>query len=179
MSILGSCAGQNGDAFECGGTGNFIKWSVDLGADDFVVESVFMASEVAGTALSFVFWSGGTKKKVVLDGGGDTFRTVDILSSGSTGHGSSTLVASKYHTITLIRRDGLLAVFLDGVQLDSGPLPMADDIDAVGLGMGDGRLPFRRSCAHVWLPEAELLSRSNAVALLSALAHARPHTTVA
>ena len=45
---IGSCAGTDkaSDVYECEGTKNYIKWSLDLGKDDFEIRSEFKGVNV-------------------------------------------------------------------------------------------------------------------------------------
>jgi len=132
VSIIGTCAGVQAGAYRCGSTGKYIKWNIAYGRSDFTVVSHFHADRVAGTALTFVFWSGRTMQHVGLDGGrkffteGGTFGRVRHL-------GGTTLDTSRYQTIQLTRRGGILSVSLDGQPVAGmQSLPLSASIDAVG-----------------------------------------------
>lgn len=129
---IGSCAGTDyaSDVYECGGLKNYIKWSLDLGKEDFEIKSEFEAGEIAATALSFVLWSGKDMFHIGLDGKGKTL----FYSGGSWGQATildpTNLKPNTFQTIVIRRTGNVLKVALDGIEWDD--LSLTGSIDAVG-----------------------------------------------
>jgi len=130
VSVQGHCSGRQGSDYVCSGTGRYIKWNVDFGNSDFVVESEFKASSVAATALTFVLWSNSIMYHVGLDGAGN----VHFYQGGQWGGahllGSTNLDPSRYQKIKLRRTGNSLLVTFDGHEW--GALPLSASITAVG-----------------------------------------------
>jgi len=132
VSITGLCSGASGE-YVCGGKNKWIKWYVDFGSSDFVVESTFKATSVSGTALSFILWSGNALYYIGLDGSGNTF-----FHQGQHGAewggpyilGPTNLDTTRYQKIELRRTGNSLNVIFDGHEWS--PLSLNVDITAVG-----------------------------------------------
>jgi len=133
VTIIGSCQGQSGDEYVCGGTHNYIKWPVDFGRSNFVVESEFKAASVSTTALVLVLWSGNTVYNIGLDGGW-TGNNQFFYEGGNWGGakflGSTTLDPSRTQLISVKRLNDYLMVTFDGISWS--PLPFSVDVTAVG-----------------------------------------------
>ena len=130
VSIIGSCTGSQDGIYKCGGTNNFIKWSLDLGTENFEIKSEFKVDLVAGTALTFVLWSGNIELNIGLDGSGNTF----FYNSGNwrkgASLGKSNLKANTFQTIVIRRIGKQVQIALDEDKWKHIPLP--ESIDAVG-----------------------------------------------
>ena len=132
-SIIGSCLGAVSGQYVCGGTGNFIKWTKDLGTADFTLKSTFEAASLSTTALTFVLWVGSTLMQLGLDGHGETF----FYKGGAWGQtnlrlGASTLTPNKLQTITLVRISGKLSVSLNGTATPMQNIALPEAVTAVG-----------------------------------------------
>jgi len=130
VSVQGYCSGRQGSEYVCSGTQRYVKWNVDFGNSDFVVESEFKASSVAATALTFVLWSNSIMYHVGLDGAGN----VHFYQGGQWGGahllGSTNLDPSRYQKIELRRTGNSLLVTFDGHEW--GALSLSASITAVG-----------------------------------------------
>jgi len=131
VSVTGRrCRGRVGSKFVCGGTRRYIKWNVDIGNSDFVIESVFRASRVSATALVFVLWSGSTMYNVGLDGRGRVY----FYEGGNWGRATvlerTHLDPSRFQKIELRRTGDSLLVTFDGHEW--GALPLSASITAIG-----------------------------------------------
>jgi len=130
VSVQGHCSGRQGSDYVCSGTGRYIKWNVDFGNSDFVVESEFKASSVAATALTFVLWSNSIMYHVGLDGAGNTHFYQGGQWGGAHLLGSTNLDPSRYQKIKLRRTGNSLLVTFDGHEWTA--LPLSASITAVG-----------------------------------------------
>ena len=129
---VGYCAGTDytSNVYKCGGTRNYIKWSVDLGKEDFEIKSEFQVGKIAATALSFVLWSRNDMHHIGLDGRGKKL----VYKGGSWGEatilGPTDLKPNTFQTIVIRRTGNVLKVALDGKEWDD--LSLNESIDAVG-----------------------------------------------
>ena len=129
---IGSCAGTDkaSDVYECEGKEKYIKWSLDLGKENFGIKSEFKVGKIAATALSFVLWSGNDIWHIGLDGGGKQL----FYAGGSWGRGSNlgptNLKPNTFQTLVIRRTGNVLKVALDGEKWDN--LSLTGSIDAVG-----------------------------------------------
>jgi hypothetical protein len=136
----GSCDGYNHAAgvYTCSGTSKYIIGSnAHFGTSDFTVKSAFKLSQLAGTAVTFVFRAGNTEMRLGLDGGGSHQFFTEGGSFGGTQHrGATGLRTGEFFTIKLVRSNGFLKVYMDDEEtsLTSGKegLELKDDISDVG-----------------------------------------------
>jgi len=124
------CQGKTGQDYVCGGTSKWIKWNVNFGSSDFVIESTFRADVVSGTALTFSLWSGYTEYYIGLDGGGNTLFYQGNAPWGLVSLGATSLDPSRYQKIELRRLGNNLLITFDGKQWS--PLPINFHITAIG-----------------------------------------------
>ena len=134
VRIIGSCGGTQSGVFTCGGKNKYIKWSRDIGIQDFEIRSEFQVDLVDETAITFVLWSGNTEFHLGLDGKGNTLfyesRREGSALDGPYLYGPTNLNPDKFQTIIIKRREGKLKVSVDGVAWDD--ISFSSSIDAVG-----------------------------------------------
>ena len=133
VQVIGSCTGTQSDVFECGGRNNYIKWSLDLGNEDFEIKSEFKVVKIAVTALSFVLWSGNDQFHIILDGAGNKMLyegTGAGWGTGATSVGNTNLKSNIFQNIVIRRTGNALTIVLDGKAWDA--LPIHAPVDAVG-----------------------------------------------
>ena len=128
---IGSCTGTQSGIYKCGGTNKYIKWSLDLGNEDFVINSNFEVEKVAGTALTFVLWSGNDKFHIGLDGRPGNKLFYEGGSWGGATHvGNTNLKTNTLQNIDIRRTENALKIVFNGKEWDT--LPIHASIDAVG-----------------------------------------------
>ena len=134
VEVIGSCSGEESSSFKCEGMKNFVKWNVNLGDSDFKIESEFKVEQVAGTALSFVLWSGDTKGNFVLDGKGQNNVQAIIYENAFAKKkkplGKTNLDPSKFQIIVVRRTGNSVKIALDGKEVSD--VDIASSIDAIG-----------------------------------------------
>lgn len=130
VQVIGSCTGTQSDVFECGGRNNYIKWSLDLGKEDFEIKSEFKVVKIAVTALSFVLWSGNDKFIIGLDGAGNKMWYEGGTWGSATTVGNTNLKSNIFQNIVIRRTGNALTIVLDGKVWDA--LPIHEPVDAVG-----------------------------------------------
>lgn len=112
-------------------TNEVIKMEVPFGKGDFIVHSKFVAEQVNGTAMCFVFWSGDTKYCVGLDGGSPSEFFIEGGDWTKENKGPTLMEAGKLHTLTARRRDGILSILWDGKPTRFVELSLDVEITAV------------------------------------------------
>ena len=138
IQIEGADFTETNSFLSAGGVNKFLKWTLDIGVDDFDISSSFKADLVEATALSFVLWVGdaGSMMHVGLDGHGQhPFREGGAWGDAQTDSGLSVtpLKANTLHTLRLMRTAGVLAVFFDGLPVPGWQsLSFSDAVTAIG-----------------------------------------------
>ena len=138
IQIEGADFTETNSFLSAGGVNKFLKWTLDIGMDDFDISSSFKADLVEATALSFVLWVGdaGSMMHVGLDGHGQhPFREGGAWGDAQTDSGLSVtpLKANTLHTLRLMRTAGVLAVFFDGLPVPGWQsLSFSDAVTAIG-----------------------------------------------
>ena len=131
VQVIGSCTGTQSSIYECGGEDKYVKWSVDLGNEDFMIKSRFKVEKVAGTALAFVLWSGKEQFRIGLDGEGNTlFYEGGSWGKSATFVGKTNLKSDTFQNIVIRRTGNALKIVFDGKEWDT--LPIHASVDAVG-----------------------------------------------
>ena len=131
VQVIGSCTGTQSGIYECGGTKKYIKWSLDLGNEDFLIKSEFRAEKVAETALAFMLWSGNDQFQIGLDGGGNQlFYEGGSWGNSATYVGNTNLKSGTFQIIVISRTGNALKIVLDEKEWDT--LPIHASVDAVG-----------------------------------------------
>ena len=121
VEVIGSCSGQESSSFKCEGMKNYVKWIVNLEDSDFKIESEFKVEQIAGTALSFVLWSGDTKHNFVLDGKGKNnvqgIFYENAFEKKKKFLGKTNLDPSKFQIIVVTRTGNSVKIALDGKEV--------------------------------------------------------------
>ena len=131
VQIIGSCTGTQSSIYECGGKDNYVKWSLNLGNEDFVIKSRFKVNKVNATALTFVLWSGKEQFRIGLDGvGNKLFYEGGSWGKSATFVGKTNLKSNTFQNIVIRRTGNELTIVLDGKVWDA--LPINAPVDAVG-----------------------------------------------
>ena len=130
VHIIGSCSGIQDGIYKCGGTNNFIKWSLDIGNENFEINSEFKVDQVVKKwkKAYFVFWSENSEYHIGLDGSSRKLYKGTWFNRNPLG--KSNLKPNTFQTI-VIRRIGRYAqIFLDGNTWKQ--FTLEGPIDAVG-----------------------------------------------
>ena len=131
VQVIGSCTGMKSGIYECGGKHNYIKWSLNLGNEDFLINSNFKVEKVAATALTFVLWSGNDMFHIGLDGRPGNKLFYEGGSWGGATHvGNTNLETNTVQNIAIRRTGNALKIVLNGKEWDTLPIPAS--VDAVG-----------------------------------------------
>ena len=131
VQVIGSCNGTQSGTYECGGENNYIKWSLDLGKNDFEIKSKFKVEKVEGTALTFVLWSGNDQFRIGLDGRDNKmFYEGGSWGDSATAVGITNLKFNTFQNIVIRRTGNVLKIVFDGKEWKARPIHAS--IDAVG-----------------------------------------------
>jgi hypothetical protein len=167
-------------AYRIKGIGSFLIWNKQFGTGtgDFVIVSEFRASQKAGTSLTFELYSAAFDSSIPsltigLDGpavaaGGPPANFIAGLDWGPAATlGPSVVKKLVWQTLKIIRKNGFLRVYVDGVETDhsngfADGIPLAQDgIDAVEITHGFGWRPFWNDLLVKSLVEAPISDREN------------------